>query len=123
MRFIIIMVITALASALLLHFLPWWVCMLIGFLLVLMMPLRLGAATLSTGLGAGLCWLLIAIFRDAANEHILSRQIAELVGLPSYLFVILVCGVIGFVTGALGGFTAAAILNVIRPRKKAVAQI
>ncbi|RQO31419.1 hypothetical protein DBR32_05505 [Taibaiella sp. KBW10] len=123
MRFLIIMTITALASVLLLHFLPWWVCMVIGFLLVLMMPLRMGAATLATGLGTGLCWLVVIVFRDFSNEHILSRQIVVLMGVPSYIFVILIGAVIGFITGGLGGFTASALLNVLRPRKKTPAAL
>lgn len=115
MRFFIIMLITALASALLLHFLPWWVSMVIAFLMVLMLPLRTGAATLSAGLGVGLCWLVIILSRDISNEHILSRQIAVLMGVPSYLFILLIGSLIGFITGALGGFSAAALIRVIRP--------
>lgn len=115
MRFFIIMLITALASALLLHFLPWWISVVIAFLMVLLLPLRLGAAALSAGLGAGLCWLVIALTRDMANEHILSRQIAVLMGVPSYLFVLLITGLIGFISGALGGFTASVLNRILRP--------
>lgn len=115
MRFFIIMLITALASALLLHFLPWWITIVIAFFMVIFLPLRMGAATLSAGLGAGLCWLVIALSRDIGNEHILSRQIAVLMGVPSYLFIILITGIIGFISGALGGFTASALNRTFRP--------
>lgn len=117
MRFFLIMLISALASALLLHFLPWWVGMAITFLMVLLLPLRMGAAVLSTGLGVGICWLLIILFRDMNNEHILSRQIAVLMGVPSYSYVVIIGGLIGFITGALGGFSASALLRLFKPRK------
>jgi hypothetical protein len=119
MRFFIIMLITALASALLLHFLPWWISMVIAFLMVLLLPLRMGPAILSAALGVGLCWLVIALFRDIGNEHILSRQIAVLMGVPSYIFVVCITGLIGFISGALGGFTASALNRILRPGQMA----
>ncbi|MNL70735.1 hypothetical protein D3C87_1957830 [compost metagenome] len=89
--------------------------MVIAFLMVLLLPLRMGAAVLSAALGVGLCWLVIALFRDIGNEHILSRQIAVLMGVPSYLFVVCITGLIGFISGALGGFTASALNRILRP--------
>ena len=115
MRFFTINLITALASALLLHFLPLCISLVIAFLMVLMLPLRTGPASLSAGLGAGLCWLVIALSRDISNEHILSRQVAVLMGVPSYIFVILITSFIGFISGALGGFTASTLNRILRP--------
>ena len=116
MRFFAVLILSALASALLLHFLPWWICMVIVFFLVLMMPMRIISSLLSGGVGVGLCWLIAALMRDFPNNHILSKRIAELMHLPSFILVVLICGVIGFITGALGGLSASLVHRALRPR-------
>lgn len=118
MRFLAVLILSALASALLLHFLPWWICMVITFFLVLMMPMRIIPSLMASGIGVGICWLIAALTRDIPNDHILSQRIAELMHLPSFLLVILFCMVIGFVTGALGGLSAIMVHRAFRPHSQ-----
>ncbi len=54
---------------------------------------------------------------DQANEHILSGKMAMLFHLPSYLFMIVVTALTGFVTAGLGSWTAAALRRLFRNDK------
>ena len=107
MRFLVVLILNALSSSLLLHFLPWWICLPIAFLIILMLPLKKLSAFLASGLGTSICWILYSSISDFHNGHILSGKIATLFHLPSWMFVLIITAVIGFITGGLGGFTAA----------------
>lgn len=107
MRFLIVLILNILATALLLHFLPWWTTMIFAFLTIFMLPLKKVSAFLATGIGNGLCWIGIAAMKDFENGHLLSKKVAELMNFPSFLLLLLISGIIGFVTGGLGGFAAA----------------
>ncbi len=82
---------------------PWWIIAVIAFLVSLLARLRPGRGFLAGFLGIGLCWLALALFRDAANEHILAGRMATLFHLPGhYAFV----GVTAFVGALVGGLAA-----------------
>lgn len=110
MRFLFIAALTAIASYFALMIMPWWIPMLIGFCLILALPMRRNwQSFLATGLGAALCYTAISLFTDQANEHILSRKMAVLFHLPSYPLMIAVTALIGFLTAGFGGWTASAL--------------
>jgi hypothetical protein len=115
MRFLFVMILTAIASWLALVVMPWWIPLPIAFFIILICPMKNGRAFLATGAGAALCYLLYSINADQANEHILSTKMAALFHLPSYAFMIVVTTLIGFITAGLGGWTGAALRNLLRP--------
>jgi hypothetical protein len=115
MRFLFVMILTAIASWFALMVMPWWIPLPIAFFIILICPMRNGRAFLATGTGAVLCYLLYSINADQANEHILSTKMAALFHLPSYAFMIAVTVLIGFITAGLGGWTGAALRNLLRP--------
>lgn len=118
MRFFFILLLTAVASYFALMIMPWWIPMLIGFCLVLAAPLRKNwQSFLATGSGAALCYLLLTITTDQANEHILSRRMATLFHLPSYALLIALTVLIGFLTAGLGGWTAGALRRMFRSKE------
>jgi hypothetical protein len=111
------MALTAIASWFALMVMPWWIPLPIAFFIILICPMKNGRAFLATGTGAALCYLLYSINADQANEHILSTKMATLFHLPSYSFMIVVTALIGFITAGLGGWTGAALRNLLRPYK------
>ncbi|WP_118972707.1 hypothetical protein [Taibaiella koreensis] len=118
MRFLFIMLLNAAACYFALMIMPWWIPALIGFCITLLLPLRRnGMSFLAAGLGAALCYLLLCIITDQANEHILSRKMAVLFHLPSSWFMTAVTVLLGFITAGLGSWTAAALHRLFRNDK------
>jgi CDP-diglyceride synthetase len=110
MRLLLIAALTAIASYFALMVMPWWVPMPIACCLILLLPMhRNWQAFLATGLGAALCYTVITLLTDQANEHILSRKMAILFHLPSYPFMIVVTALTGFITAGLGGWAGSAL--------------
>ena len=116
-RFLFVMILTAIASWFALMIMPWWAPLPVAFFIILICPMRNGRAFLATGAGAALCYLLYSITADQANDHILSSKMAELFHLPSYILMIVVTALVGFITAGLGGWTGAALRNLFRPHK------
>ena len=84
---------------------PWWSfaipCLVLGGWLG-----KKGKTAFLYGfLGIGGLWLIQAGYIDAANDGILSSRIADLLGLPHSLFVILLTAVIGGLAGGLSTLT------------------
>lgn len=117
MRFLFVMLLTAIASYFALMIMPWWIPMLIAFCIVLAVPMKSGLAFLAPATGAALCYLFMSILRDQANKHILSRKMAELFHLPSYILMIIVTALIGYITAGLGGWIAATLRNLFQTPK------
>lgn len=95
--------------------------MLIAFFVVLVLPMKKSASFLAAALGVGLCWLLVALVADFKNEHLLSTKMAALFGLPSYVLMVALSPLTGFITGGLGGWTAAALRDLFRAKQPAAA--
>jgi len=106
-RFITVLLLTAAVSCAALYVFPWWVPMPVAFLLVLLLPLRGGAAFLAAGTGAALTYFIMALLADLANNHILSTKMALLFHVPSFIFMLLLTALSGFITAGLGGWAGA----------------
>lgn len=117
MRFLFVFLLTAIASYFALLIMPWWISMLIAFFVVLLLPMKKGRSFLAAALGVGLCWLLVALVADFRNDHLLSTKMAALFGLPSYALMIAFSPLTGFITGGLGGWTAAALRDIFREKQ------
>lgn len=84
--------------------LPWWSFTITSLLVAVAVHQRPGRAFLSGFLGIFLLWAGMALWKDMANEHVLSSKVAQVLPLGgSYLVLILVTGVVG---GLVGGFAA-----------------
>ncbi len=118
MRFVFLVLLTAILTYFALMTMPWWIPMLISFVLILVFPVRSWQAFLATGIGAAVCYFFIAFRTDQANEHLLSRKMADLFQLPSYSFMIIITVVTGFITAGLGGWTGAKLYRLLKPGNK-----
>ena len=84
--------------------LPWWGFVITSLIVSVAIHQKPGKAFLSGFLGLFLLWSGLALLKDAANEHILSTKVAQILPLGgSYLVLILVTGIVG---GLVSGFAA-----------------
>jgi len=106
---------TAILAYFALLIMPWWIPMPIAFLLILWLPMNKWNSFLATAFGGVLCFIFISMVKDFGNNHILSSKIAVIFHLPSSVFLILITGLIGFITTGLGGWTASILVSLIKP--------
>lgn len=84
--------------------LPWWSFAITSLIVSVAIHQRAGRAFLSGFLGVFLLWSGMALLKDAANDHLLSTKVAQVLPLGgSYLLLILVTGLIG---GLVSAFAA-----------------
>ena len=86
--------------------LPWWGFAVTSLIVSVAIHQKPGKAFLSGFLGLFLLWTALALLKDAANEHILSTKVAQILPLGgSYLVLILVTGIIGGLVSGLAALT------------------
>lgn len=117
MRFVFVLLLTAVASYGVLLIMPWWTPMLAACCIAFLLPMKNGRSFLATGLGAALCYSIVSLMADQANDHILSRKMAVLFGMPSYSLMIVLTAMTGFITAGLGGWTGAAFHRLFRKQR------
>lgn len=86
--------------------LPWWSFVITSLIVAVAIHQRPGKAFLTGFAGVFLLWAGMALVKDAANEHILSTKVAQVLPLGgSYLVLILLTGVIGGLVSGLAALT------------------
>lgn len=84
--------------------LPWWCFAISSFIVALAIQQAPLKSFLSGFASVWILWVALALFKDIANQHILSTKVAQILPLGgSYLVLILVTG---FVGGLVSGFAA-----------------
>ena len=85
---------------------PWWSFAITSLVVSVSIHQKPGKAFLSGFLGLFLLWAVMALVKDAANEHLLSSKVAHILPLGgSYLVLILVTGIIGGLVSGLAALT------------------
>ena len=118
MKFFLALILTALLSYAAGFYLPWWSIAITSFLVAVVMPQKPWKAFLTGFLSLFLLWIILALYIDMGNQHILSMKIAELL-FKSHSHA-LIMSVTGLVAGLVGGFAALSGAY-LRLNKKAVA--
>lgn len=113
-RFLTVMVIMAVASYAAIMLMPWWVTMILAFVVILLLPMSRAKAFLATALGTSISYAVMSIRTDVANDHILSSKMAVLFHMPSFIMMVVLTILIGFITAGLGGWTGAALSQLFR---------
>ncbi|MEO7531252.1 MAG: hypothetical protein ABIS69_07570 [Sediminibacterium sp.] len=86
--------------------LPWWSFVITSLVVAVAIHQRPGKAFAAGFLGLFLLWTIIAVLKDAANEHILAIKVASILPLGgSYLILILVTGIVGGLVSGLAALT------------------
>jgi hypothetical protein len=118
MKFLFAFILTALLSYAAGFYLPWWSIAIAAFLVAIVIPQKPIKAFLCGFLSLFLLWMILALYIDIGNQHILSIKIAELL-FKSHSHA-LIMSVTGLVAGLVGGFAALSGAY-LRQSKKAVA--
>lgn len=83
---------------------PWWSVAVAAFLVALIAGHRPGRGFLAGFLAIGVYWLGLALYSDAANEHILAGRMAVLFNLPGPYAFVVVTAVVGALIGGLSAW-------------------
>lgn len=104
MKFIIVLLLTALLGFAMPLYFTWWSFAVTSFIIAIFIQQKAFAAFAAGFLGVFLLWLFYTLEVDNANQHILSQRIATLLPLNgSSLLLILITSFIG---GFISGFAA-----------------
>lgn len=108
MKFISVIILTAVLSFAAGFVFPWWSIAPVAFIVALAVPQKPGFAFLSAFIALVLLWGGLASYIDVKNKHILAGKIAELFfGKPSHYLLIAITGLAGGLTAGLSALTAA----------------
>ncbi|TVR77694.1 MAG: hypothetical protein EA412_10440 [Chitinophagaceae bacterium] len=86
-------------------FFPWWIVIIVTFLIGFLRKGKSSQAFISGFIGVGLLWLSYATYLDVGNGQRLTTAIAEVMSLNPSFFLIMVTTFLGAVHGALGAWT------------------
>jgi hypothetical protein len=85
---------------------PWWSFAITSLIVSVTIPQKPWKAFVSGFAGLFLLWVILALIRDIANEHILSTKVASILPLGgSYIVLLLVTGFIGGLVSGLAALT------------------
>lgn len=108
MKLVLSIILTAVAAFLLglVSALPWWTFAISSLLIAYGMQQKPGKSFFAGFAGLLLLWVLLAVIKDNANEHILSTKVANILPLKgNYWLLIFIGGIVG---GLVSGFAALA---------------
>ena len=106
MKFIVAMALTALLGYAAPLYGPWWVFALTSFIVALVIHQKAIRAFIAGFAGLFLLWVVMAFYIDAANEHLLSQKVAQILPLGgSSLLLIFISALIGGLVSALAAVT------------------
>jgi hypothetical protein len=106
MRFLTHILLIAVISAFAEWVWAWWMIAVVAFMVMGFTRTRPGMSFLTGFLGVALSWLVIVLWQDVANAHILSTRMAALFGLPGYPLFTVATVFIGGLVGGLSALTA-----------------
>ena len=87
--------------------LPWWSFAITNFIIALAIPQKPLVSFLTGALGVGAIWAGLATGIDMANNHLLSTKVANILPLHgSYVLLIVITAVVGFLIGGMASMTA-----------------
>lgn len=102
-KFLITLFLISMLQAILGYFLPWWILAVICFLVGLVAHVSYGQSFLAGFLGITLNWLIVILYLDLPNHHLLSIKLSHLFGLQgNYDAFIVLNAMLG---GLLGGMS------------------
>lgn len=97
MRFIIVIVTTAVFSFISGIYYPWWMIAVISFAVSLLLPQKPAVAFIAGFLSIFLLWIILAASINASNNGILAGRIGQLLKTGSNPAILI------FITGLVGG--------------------
>ncbi len=104
MKFIVVVLLTALLGYAAPLYFTWWSFAVTSFIIALLIHQKSWVAFLATFLGLFLLWAVMALMIDSANDYLLSKKIATLLPLggSSALLIFITAFIGGLVSGFAG---------------------
>ncbi|AHM63070.1 hypothetical protein D770_24125 [Flammeovirgaceae bacterium 311] len=81
---------------------PWWSALVCAAIISALIPTTSLRAFLSGFTAIGLLWLVCALLFSLQNDFVLSNRVANLFGVNSSTFIILLTSLIGGIAGGMG---------------------
>jgi ABC-type multidrug transport system fused ATPase/permease subunit len=100
MVFIVILI----ASFLLQLILPWWVIVIVSFVVCGLIGKTGKIALWSPFIAILLLWTGMALFKSYPNHHILAMRVAEMVGVKAWWLILALTSIVGGFVAAVSGF-------------------
>ena len=85
--------------------LPWWIVILISFLICFLLDSSGISSFVSGFLGGGIVWLFYSWYIDAQTESIMSSKIIQLFPFGDRIILIILAGLIGAFSGGFGALS------------------
>lgn len=95
--------IVLIASFLLQLLLPWWIIVLISFLTCAILGKTAKISLWSPFFAILLLWVGMALFKSLPNNHLLAGRVAEMLGVNSWLLVLMISALLGAFVAAVSG--------------------
>ena len=105
-------------SYLLSMYLPWWILIVISFLVGFAIPGNGINQFIAGFLGGGLLWMTFAWMNDIQTESILSEKIIKLFPFDDPIFLLILAGLIGALAGALGAMSGNSFRQLFMKKKQ-----
>lgn len=112
-RIIIITALTYFLSG----YLPWWIVVFISGIVCFIVHGNGINAFISGFLGGGITWLAYAWVLDIETQSVLSNKVVGLFPFDDNTFLIIAAGLIGALSGGLGGLTGNTFRSVLTKKK------
>lgn len=120
MRFIFLIILTAIVVVFLNPIAPFWLVMIgIAVLSALVYPNGMGGF-FGGGLGMGLTWLGQSIYLGITSASSLPDRMGELMDLGSGVTLLAITGIIGFILGSFSGLTGVLFRELVQKTPKNV---
>ena len=120
MKFVIKLLLIGITTFFLLKFTPWWVIVVVPFLINMVIKTKGSGAFFTSFLGILLAWIVASYNLYSNGAEIFTSKMARLFSLPvnGIIFLLITSTLMGLV-GALSGFTGNALRNIIiKPKDK-----
>ena len=106
MKFITVVLLTALLGYAAPLYFTWWSFAITSFIIALFVHQKAWAAFTATFLGLFLLWAIMALIIDSSNDYLLSQKIARLLPLGgSSTLLIIITALIGGLVSAFAGLS------------------
>ncbi len=118
MNFILRIIIIGLSAFYIVEYFPWWVIIILPFILGISFDDNLISHFLSSFIGTSVGWLFLLLDLDLENQSVLSIKIIEILSIESTNSLIILTSIIAGLISGMSNLTGITLRNVLIKKKK-----
>ncbi len=118
MNFILRIIIIGLSAFYIVESFPWWVIIILPFILGISFDDNLISHFLSSFIGTSVAWIFLLLDLDLGSQSILSIKIIEILSIESTNSLIIITSIIAGVISGMGNLTGISLRNILFKKKK-----